>query len=158
MALKTLRVASDDGFERLLELLVAYESDLPPDLRHGSVPALESLRASSAGRSGAFLAVRDGEPIGCVAVNELDDETAVLRRLFVAPDHRGVGAARLLVETALTFLEENGYRRVVLDTEKERLRQAYDLYRSFGFEECAAYAEVDYRFPTFMELRLTPGQ
>jgi len=158
MALRALRVASDDGFEQLLELLAEYEEDLPADLRHGSVPELESLRASYAGRSRAFLAIRDGAPIGCVAVNELDDETAVLRRLFVGPNHRGVGAARLLVETALTFLEENGYRRVVLDTQKERLRPAYDLYRSFGFEECAAYDEVDYRFPTFMELKLTPGQ
>ena len=62
------------------------------------------------------------------------------------------------MEVALAFLEQHDYRRVVLDTEKQRLQTAYNLYRSFGFEECAPYAEVDYRCPTFMELRLAPKQ
>ena len=95
----------------------------------------------------------DDRAAGCVAVTEIDLETAVLKRLFVRSCYRGVGAARALIETALAFLRDRGYRRVVLDTEKERLRPAYELYRSLGFEECAPYGEVDYRFPTFMELQ-----
>ncbi len=99
----------------------------------------------------------DDRVAGCVAVSEIGLEIAVLKRLFVRPRYRGAGAARALVEVALAFSRGHGYRRVVLDTEKRRLRPAYELYRSFGFEECAAYGEVDYRCPTFMELKLTPG-
>jgi len=44
--------------------------------------------------------------------------------------------------------------RLVLDTARERLRAAYELYRSLGFRECEPYGAVDYRCPTFMELRL----
>jgi hypothetical protein len=58
------------------------------------------------------------------------------------------------VAEALTFLRESGYRRVVLDTDKERLRAAYELYGSLGFSECEPYGPVDYASPTFMELRL----
>ena len=138
--------------------MIAYEADLPSDLRHNEDLTGEALDSAYGGRSAAFLVEVDDRVAGCVAVGEIDLETAVLKRLFVRARYRGVGAARALVETALAFVRDRGYRRVVLDTEKERLRPAYELYRSFGFEECAAYGEVDYRFPTFMELRLAPKQ
>jgi len=154
MALQVRRVENPADFERFAELLAVYEADLPSDLRHKKAPDHEALSASHSGRSAAFLALADGETVGCVAVREFDRETAVLKRLFVRPTHRGAGAARALVETALAFLREQRFGRVVLDTEKRRLQRAYDLYRSFGFEECAPYAPVDYQCPTFMELRL----
>ena len=153
MPLQVRRVQSAAEFDRFVELLAAYEAGLPSDLRHEQAPS-SVLQGLDSGRSAAFLAFAAGEAVGCVAVREFDRETAVLKRLFVRPAHRGAGAARALVETALAFLREQRFGRVVLDTEKRRLRRAYDLYRSFGFEECAPYAVVDYRCPTFMELHL----
>jgi GNAT superfamily N-acetyltransferase len=151
---QTRRVESSSDFDRLEELLLAYEADLPPDLRHGRVPDPVSLLASYSGRSAAFLAVGEEGPVGCVAVREFDALTAVLMRLFVRPNHRGAGAARALLETAIEFSKERGYGRIVLDSHKRRLRAAYELYRSLGFQECAPYARVDYQCPTFMELQL----
>jgi GNAT superfamily N-acetyltransferase len=156
MPLNVRRVEDPADFARFLTLLIAYEADLPSDLRHEQPPSEEALSASHSGRSAAFLAIVDGEAVGCIAAREFDAETAVIRRLFVQPARRRIGAARALVETALQFLKRNGYARVVLDTDKRRLQTAYDLYRSFGFEECAPYTEVDYQCPTFMELRLAP--
>jgi len=158
MTLRTFRAETVAHYTQLRDLLIAYEADLPGDLRHNQDLTKEALDSTYSGRSGAFLVEVDDQVAGCVAVSEGDLETGVLKRLFVRSRHRGVGAARALVEIALAFMRERGYRRAVLDTEKRRLRPAYELYRSFGFEECAAYGEVDYRFPTFMELRLTPGQ
>ena len=158
MTLRPLRVENAPQYTQLSELLMAYEADLPSDLRHGQDLSREALGSAYSARSAAFLVEVDGRAAGCVAVSEIDLETAVLKRLFVRSRYRGVGAARALIETALAFLRDRGYRRVVLDTEKERLRPAYELYRSFGFEECAPYGEVDYRFPTFMELQLAPRQ
>ncbi|HEY2554976.1 MAG TPA: hypothetical protein VGI15_06985, partial [Candidatus Cybelea sp.] len=37
---------------------------------------------------------------------------------------------------------------------KEHLPVAYRLYLSFGFQESAPYTTVNYRCPTFMELKL----
>jgi ribosomal protein S18 acetylase RimI-like enzyme len=158
MTLRTFRAETVAHYSQLRDLLIAYEADLPSDLRHNQDLSREALDSTYSERSAAFLVEIDDQVAGCVAVSEGDLETAVLKRLFVRPRHRGAGAARALVEIALVFMRERGYRRVVLDTEKRRLRPAYELYRSFGFEECAAYGEVDYRFPTFMELKLTPGQ
>ena len=93
--------------------------------------------------------------MGCFAVRERDAETAVMLRLFVQPPARRLGAGRALVDAALEFLQKLGYARVVLDTHKERLRPAFDLYSSFGFVECEPYETTTYACPTFMELRLS---
>jgi len=154
--LEIRRVQRSAAFDRFVELLGLYEAGLPGDLRHKKAPNMEALTASHGGRSAAFLAMCGGEAVGCVAVREVDGATAVLRRLFVLPEHRGAGIARALVEAVLAFAKRQRYERVVLDTDKGRLRRAYDLYRSFGFKECAPFAEVDYESPTFMELRLAP--
>jgi GNAT superfamily N-acetyltransferase len=151
-AIRRTRSAAD--FQELHELLVAYEADLPPVLRHGWVPGAGELERLYRERSAAFLADSDGYAIGCVAVTELDAHNGVIMRLFVRPESRGAGTARALVLRALEFSHEAGYSRVVLDTDKDRLPAAYRLYQSLGFSECGPYTSVTYPRPTFMERRI----
>ncbi len=141
-------------YRHLHDLFVEYEADLPKELRHGSVPDLGDLEERYGIQDAAFLAMRDGRPVGCAAVARLDRNTALLLRLFVKPESRGLGAARLLVAAATDFARESSYHRIVLDTNRERLMPAYLLYRSLGFSECEPYGRVSYESPTFMELRL----
>lgn len=148
------RVQTEADYERLHALLLDYDADLPATLRHGVPPDTESLRNVYSEPNAAFLAVIEWRPAGCIAAKRLDASTAVVLRLFVTPEHRGRGAARALVDAALDFVRERGYARVVLDTDKEQLAAAYELYRSLGFVECEPYGTVDYATPTFMELRL----
>ena len=154
MAAQVHRVESEADFQRLRELLIEYEADLAPELRHGCIPQSADLTQTYTGPNAAFLALFEEDAIGCVAVQRRDLETAVLLRLFVKPPKRGFGAARALVAAAIAHARQEGHRRIVLDTHKEQLVPAYRLYRSFGFEECAPFAEVTYACPTFMELRL----
>jgi GNAT superfamily N-acetyltransferase len=150
------RVRSDRDFARLRDLFIAYENELIPELRHGSVPEIEELKPACSGPHSAFLAV-DERAVGCVAVRRFDTRTAVVRHLFVEPSARGAGAARALVTAAIEFAKNGGCERVVLDTAKKYLPAAYRLYLSFGFTECEPYMDVNYRCPTFMELRLDGG-
>ncbi len=145
------QVKEERDFQAFHELLVEYEADLPPILRHGSVPTVGELRRMHRGRGAAFVADFAGGVVGCVAVSELDAQTGVIMRLFVRPESRGAGAARSLVLRALEFLEAEEYERVVLDTDKEQLPAAYRLYQSLGFTECGPYTTVSYPCPTFME-------
>lgn len=155
MAIEILRVRSAADFRRLHELFIEYEADLRPELRHGTVPKIPDLRAEYERENAAFLALSDGDAIGCVAVRELDPDTALLMRLFVRHRSRGLGAARGLAAAVIAFAQAGAYRRVVLDTNKEHLVAAYRLYRSLGFEECEPFATVTYECPTFMELLLS---
>ena len=148
------RVVTDQEFDAFHQLFVAYELDLPPQLRHGTVPGVAALRTAYSGENAAFVAWVDGSASGCVAVMRLDAERALLQRLFVQPDFRGRGLARALVLAALERAGDCGYGRVVLDTNKEQLSAAYALYRSVGFTECEPFATVTYECPTFMALAL----
>lgn len=141
-------------FERFRELLLEYEAALAADLRHGGVPAVAELQLRYARPNVAFVATREGDPAGCVAVTMLDASTAVILRLYVRPQCRGLGIARALVNAAIGFAREGGFSRIVLDTNK-RLAAAFELYRSFGFTECAPFGSVSYACPTFMELRIS---
>jgi GNAT superfamily N-acetyltransferase len=154
MAIEVRKVECERDFQRLHDLFVAYEEDLPPDLRHGVVPGIASLTDTFARTNAAFLAMDDNDAIGCVAVTALDRDTARMRHLFVMPEYRGLGAARSLVTASIAFARDDGYRRFVLDTHKGRLNAAYALYQSLGFTESEPYGAVDYESPTFMELLL----
>jgi ribosomal protein S18 acetylase RimI-like enzyme len=154
MSIVIHRTRSRTDFQRFFHLLIEYEAALPAVLRHGSVPDAETLKKTYGGRNAAFIATAERSVVGCVAVTELDAVTAVMMRLFVKLENRGMGAARTLVNTAIRFLRSHGYTRVVLDTDKERLNAAYQLYRSLGFEECEPYSVAEYPCPTFMERRV----
>jgi putative acetyltransferase len=154
MAVTIRKVDGEAAFGSLRKLFVEYEADLPQHLRHGEVPALTELTGSYAGKNRAFLAISDGEGVGCVAVRAFDAQTALLLRLYVRPAFRGLGSARALVKAAVEFARQQNYCRLLLDTNKEALEPAYRLYRSLGFVECEPFTTVTYACPTFMELEL----
>ncbi len=88
----------------------------------------------------------------------LDAARAVIKKLWVNPAYRRGGLARALLAELLAHARTSGYVWAVLDTEREQLPQAYRLYRSLGFRECAPYGQVDYATPTFMELPLADDE
>lgn len=145
------QAAGAEDFELLHALLLEYENDLPPVLRHGLVPPVEDLKRKELPGEASFLASVSETAAGCVAVRRQDAQTAVLMRLYVRPEARGLGAGRALAEAAVEFARAGGYGRIALDTDKDQLPAAYALYRSMGFRECAAFGPVDYPCATFME-------
>jgi GNAT superfamily N-acetyltransferase len=150
-------VRDERGLASFRELMRRYQAGLPIELR---VPNLEEeLRALDRRyvlpASGMFLARVAGEAAGCVVGSAFDASTLEIKRLYVEPAFRGSGAGRALMEAAIAFARERSHRRVVLDTERERLRAAYELYRRLGFVPCPPHAPAEYPNPTFMELRLS---
>jgi GNAT superfamily N-acetyltransferase len=149
-----LEVKKLRDFQRFHDLFVEYEAYLPANLRHGQVPEAQSLARTYVEPNIAFLAIKGGDAIGCVAVRRIDATTGALHHLFVQPKHHGLGAGRSLVNAAIDFLRERGYARMVLDTNKEELPAAYNLYCSLGFTECEPFDTVIYGDPTYMDLDL----
>ncbi len=155
MKLSVRSAANDADFDRFRELLVEYEESLAEDLRHSDFAVeLADLRKYYGPPHAGFIADVDGAPAGCVALCELDRQTAAVKKMYVSPDHRNMGVARALMASLLELARERNYDRVVLDTDRTRLAPAYRLYQSLGFTGSAPYGRVEYACPTFMELRL----
>ncbi len=100
------------------------------------------------GRGRFWLAVKDEQLIGTVAIEELDAETAKLKRMFVLPEYQGTGVGQKLFNTALSFAKDQGYQKIRLNTDKV-MHRAHRFYEKNGFHKTGG---DDERF--FYELAL----
>ncbi|MGW2368311.1 GNAT family N-acetyltransferase [Streptomyces sp. NPDC001667] len=91
-----------------------------------------------------LTARRDGEPMGCLGLRWFDRGrgTAELKRMYVRPAARGLGAAPALLAAAEGVAREWGAERIVLDTCKD-LVEAIALYARHGFTHIPRYNTVE---------------
>lgn len=82
-----------------------------------------------------YVAFKDGKLMGGAGIfpsNGLPAGTCELVKMYLLPEARGLGLGRLLIEKALAFAKEAGYRQVYLETMPE-LRKAVSVYEKFDF-------------------------
>lgn len=122
-------------------LIQAYGATRPGD------PALTGLSAEIAGLPGEYAAEAGGalwlaylgdEPVGCVALRQIDERTCEMKRLFVLPTHRGHGTGWQLAEQIIAVAWAMGYERMRLDS-LPSMQKAQALYEHLGFYEIAPY-------------------
>jgi len=75
--------------------------------------------------------------------------------MWVAPDARGLGVARRLLEALEDHARQAGMRRIVLDTNRS-LAEAQALYRKAGYRDIERYNNNSYA-DFFFEKELDPG-
>lgn len=93
---------------------------------------LAAFAAARSPHERLWLAERDSRLVGCAAIVAAAPGTAQLRWFLVAPDARGVGLGRRLLDAALAFCRDRRYRRATLWT-VDLLVTAAHLYRAAGF-------------------------
>lgn len=151
-----VREARDpDDMEMIRSLFLEYAAALGVDL------SFQNFDEEIAGLPGAYvpplgrllIAFDMSHPIGCVALRQIDQETAELKRLYVRPEGRGRGAGRQLASSAVEFARRAGYGRIRLDT-LPSMNEAAALYTSMGFVEISAYRHNPIAGTRFMELVL----
>jgi len=79
-----------------------------------------------------FIALRDGEQIGCCALCVREDGSLELSKMAVAEQERGQGIGRQLMEHAIAYARAHRIPRLYLET-NHSLANAIHLYESVGF-------------------------
>jgi GNAT superfamily N-acetyltransferase len=97
------------------------------------------------GAGGFWVAMDGAVVVGTVGLLDIGQGDGALRKMFVAPAHRGSGVADALLRTCLHWAKARSLRRVLLGT-TEQFRAAHRFYEKSGFMLLAA-GELPSRFP-----------
>lgn len=97
-----------------------------------------------------FMAIRDGVPVGCVALMKMADGGFEVAKMTVSEDLRGSGLGRLLMQRCIDAGAEAGATRLYLETNSS-LGPALGLYRAMGFRDLAPTDTPYARADVFME-------
>jgi DNA-binding MarR family transcriptional regulator/GNAT superfamily N-acetyltransferase len=125
--------------------VAAYFAELDRRFEDGFDPGSGGYASSKAGeeRSVFLLARLEERPVGCGAVKARDDDAAEIKRMWVAPQARGLGIARRILDRLEDEARALGCRRVRLDTNRS-LAEAQAMYRKAGYRETTRYNDNSY--------------
>ena len=84
-----------------------------------------------------FIAVRNGQRIGCCGLIALARGSMEVAKMAVAESERGQGIGRKLLDSAIDYARVHRVRRLYLETNSS-LANAIHLYESAGFERVPA--------------------
>jgi putative acetyltransferase len=155
MMLVVKEAAGSGDIATARELFLEYQRGLGVDLCFQSFDEeLNTLPGRYARPSGRLLLAVQGESaVGVVAMRGLNGADCEMKRLYVCPEGRGLGVARLLTARLIDEARISGYRRMLLDT-LPSMAQAQALYRSLGFSEIEPYCENPISGTLYMALDL----
>jgi ribosomal protein S18 acetylase RimI-like enzyme len=110
-------------------------------------------------KAGFSTARQDEQAIGCIAIRPFfttptttasatllahstspPTKTCELKRLYLAPETRGMGLSKPLMEVAISHARKLGYKEMLLDTLRN-MTTARKIYEGYGFEEVDSYYE-----------------
>ncbi|MBI3927375.1 MAG: GNAT family N-acetyltransferase [Armatimonadetes bacterium] len=154
--MRVLHARFPEHLETIRELFREYAASIHFDLGFQDFTGeLERLPGDYQGPRGALLlaVAEPDDPVGCVALRGLDQDTCEMKRLYVRPAWRHVRAGRALAEAVIVIARELRYRRMRLDTVPE-MESAIRLYRALGFREIPPYRHNPIPGALYLELTL----
>jgi putative acetyltransferase len=87
-------------------------------------------------KSGTFLVITEkNKIIGTGAIRHVSEGVCELKRLWLLQEYQGKGLGYRMTQELFTFARNQGYRRIVLETDPVIQKRAYDLYKRVGFRD-----------------------
>jgi GNAT superfamily N-acetyltransferase len=112
-----------------IEFAVPISLDKQPDLK--DIPGFYQQ-----GNGNFWVALSDDKVVGSIALLDIGNRQAALRKMFVAATHRGpaLGVAKALLAALVTWCQKKNVREVYLGTTSKFLA-AHRFYEKNGFRE-----------------------
>lgn len=129
LTIREFRPGDESAFQKLNEELITRYFAIEPR----EAELLADPQGAILDRGGRiFLAIRDGQPIGCCALLVIAPGEFEVAKMTVAESFRGCGIGRSLLEKVIAEARALGARRLYLET-NSKLTPAIRLYESLGF-------------------------
>lgn len=136
--------AEPEDSQDAVACVAAYYGELAARFEGAFDPGSGGYAGKPARAGGAFLIARlDGRAIGCGGLKRFDASTGEIKRMWIAPEARGLGLARRLLEALEQEAVAARMTRIVLDTNRS-LAEAQSLYRKAGYREISPYNDNSY--------------
>lgn len=152
--MNTLRIFTKADSEGVKELILSIlTKEYPFDKSAYSDTDLDNIYEVYGGEKDSFFVMEeDGLIVGTVGVKEDIDNSALLRRLFVDIKHRKKGYGSELLDDAISFCKDKGYKRVYFRC-TDRMKNAMNLCIRKGFKEIEALEVSGFKIHN-LELKL----
>jgi GNAT superfamily N-acetyltransferase len=131
-----IRAATRQDAERAWQIVDEYNKSIGVVVRDDPAHFSEYLSSPNA----LWLAEIGDEVVGCVALRPLAavERACEVKRLYVRPQHRRVGAAAALMDELEAYAWAHGYDAIYLDT-FEALEAAVRFYERRGYQRVPRY-------------------
>lgn len=86
------------------------------------------------------VAYKENQAIGCGAIKHFDTNAMEIKRMYVAPKHRGSGTALELMSALEMWTKELGYQKCVLETGKRQVA-AVKFYEKCAYQKIPNYGQ-----------------
>ncbi|XVJ67122.1 MAG: GNAT family N-acetyltransferase [Lacibacter sp.] len=152
-----LITSEGDNMDAIRTLFREYETELNEDLCFQSFEAelKNPLQKYGPPHGVLYIARWKNDVAGCIALMPLAEKgVCEMKRLYVRPPFRQHKIGRALVKQLITEAIQLGYTKMKLDT-LQKLQQAIQLYKQYGFVETTAYYQNPLAQVVYMEKELT---
>jgi GNAT superfamily N-acetyltransferase len=134
LTIREFEAGDEAAFRRLNEeWIVRYFVLEPKD----EASLADPRRSILEGGGRIFLAVREGQAVGCCALLATAPNEFEVAKMAVTESCQGAGIGRLLLAQAIAEARALGTHRLFLET-NQKLRPAIRLYESLGFRHIPA--------------------
>lgn len=132
----TVKQYSAELKRQVIELILSIQQgEFQIPITAEDQPDLADIPAFYQSSLGNFwVASCDGQVVGTIALLDIGDHQAALRKMFVKPAYRGSGysTARLLLAALLDWAQRHGIGEIYLGT-TEKFLAAHRFYEKHGF-------------------------
>lgn len=117
--------------ELVFGILQEYGLRPAPESTDADLADLEANYFANGGRFDV-LETEAGEIVGTVGLHNEGDGVCELRKMYLAPENRGKGWGKRMLDFAIQEAHDLGFKRITLETANV-LKDAVVLYERFGF-------------------------
>ena len=152
--MNTLRIFTNSDSKGVKELILSVlTKEYPFDKSAYSDSDLDKIDEVYGGKKDSFFVMdEDSSIVGTVGVKEDTNDSALLRRLFVDMKHRKKGYGSALLDKAISFCKDKGYKHIFFRC-TDRMKDAMNICLRKGFKEIEALEVSGFKIHN-LELKL----